>query len=227
MNAGQLARKGIVSYPSYRLLRRSDAVTPSEFSTPTYMDRIKKLAETVSVLNGVCACGPKLDWNARVILLGDMFGGSKFDYFVNPTVTWKSDNMCGMWENCMSMDSVAAWVVRPNEIFIASQDEHGVERKEQMSGIRCRLFMHEFQHLEGLSLIDDVESRDFLVTGANAISQRSTWPKDFPSKEAYMTPQFMLYDFKTGTIQRIPEFEAYYSATDKMVAEKSQTGVSD
>ena len=219
---GFVARQGLISYPHRKLLQVVGPVAATDIASPTFRDQIQKMRSVMPQLNAVSCCAPKMDWPARVVFVGSIAGNTTPEVFVNPKVEWRSEELCGMWENCMSMDNVGAWVKRPKEIFVTSLDETGAERREQMSGMRCRLFLHEYAHLDGLNLIDEAEGRDFLIT-SNAIAQReNSWPVDFPSRAAYLTPQFMLYDYTLEKVQRVPEFEMFYNAFDAAAAERKR-----
>jgi peptide deformylase len=74
--------------------------------------------------------------------------------FINPVVTWASDEMSVYNEGCLSVPEMYADVDRPARIRATWLDEHGVAHDEELDGLMATCLQHEMDHLEGVLFID-------------------------------------------------------------------------
>ena len=67
-----------------------------------------------------------------------------------------------MWsdfeEGCLSLPEIHEEVARPSEVVVRYFDENFVEHTEELSGIRARVFQHEYDHLQGKVFVDRLSS---------------------------------------------------------------------
>ena len=75
-------------------------------------------------------------------------------FFVNPEITWKSDETAPYEEGCLSVPEVYDEVLRPARVRLKYLDYDGVEREEEAEGLFATCIQHEMDHLEGVLFID-------------------------------------------------------------------------
>jgi len=75
-------------------------------------------------------------------------------YFVNPVITWTSDELATYNEGCLSVPEQYADIDRPAECKISYLDYHGTEHNIHATGIFATCFQHEMDHLNGIVFID-------------------------------------------------------------------------
>lgn len=71
--------------------------------------------------------------------------------YINPVITWKSDEMAEIWEGCGSVaeGQLFAPIMRSKEIEIEALDENGKKFSLKADGLLARCIQHEYDHLEG------------------------------------------------------------------------------
>lgn len=86
-------------------------------------------------------------------------------YFVNPEIVWKSDEMSGYQEGCLSVPDVYGDVERPARVRVKYLDYNGEAREEELDGLLATCLQHEMDHLEGVLFIDHLSKlkRDMLL----------------------------------------------------------------
>jgi len=106
---------------------------------------------TRPVLVGLAA--PQAGISKRIILVdvgADGHGGvSDLKVFINPRITWKSDDLLEWYEGCYSTDRVCGIVTRPDSVEIEAYTSEGQVINEKYFGYVARIFQHEIDHLNG------------------------------------------------------------------------------
>jgi peptide deformylase len=203
-------QKFIALYPHKSLTRPSPPLSPGSIRNDVFNSQLDKLISIGRSMKAFSLSAPKAHWSATVVVMRTTVD-SEFEAWVNPAVPGYDDRksvapMYGMWENCCSLGKVAAWVVRPQSVHCSGLDEYGNPKAELLQGFRARLMMHELDHLQGKSILQQSLGPDFVVA-QHSLEQRDLWPDDFPSIEAKMTPEFHFFDYVTNCVVPIPGFD--------------------
>ncbi len=74
--------------------------------------------------------------------------------FVNPVLSKPSGTPEGESEGCLSLPNIRGEVLRAPVITVSARDEHGQEFTLTAAGLLARCIQHEFDHLEGVLIID-------------------------------------------------------------------------
>jgi peptide deformylase len=83
----------------------------------------------------------------------------------NPEITWRSDEMFTMWDDCMSFPSLLVRVQRHESISLTYMDERGDTRVwTRLARAESELLQHEIDHLDGILAIDRAYGEGSLVT---------------------------------------------------------------
>lgn len=78
---------------------------------------------------------------------------------INPEITWRSDSMQWVWDDCLSVPDCIVQVERHQSISVRYQDMHGRYRHwERMPADMAELLQHEMDHLDGVLMTDRVKS---------------------------------------------------------------------
>ena len=75
-------------------------------------------------------------------------------YFVNPEITWKSEELFTYEEGCLSVPEVYDGVERPARCKLKYLNYNGEPVEEDAEGLFAVCIQHEFDHLEGVLFID-------------------------------------------------------------------------
>ena len=68
----------------------------------------------------------------------------------NPRIIKRYDDNVWCEEGCLSFPDEIINVERPDRIVVKYEDEDGKDHKIKLSGMAARIFLHEFDHLEGI-----------------------------------------------------------------------------
>jgi peptide deformylase len=74
--------------------------------------------------------------------------------FINPVVTWESDEVSVYSEGCLSVPDQYADVDRPARVRVSWLDETGAAHDEELDGLLATCLQHEMDHLDGILFID-------------------------------------------------------------------------
>lgn len=77
---------------------------------------------------------------------------------INPELIWQSDATEKDWEGCLSLPGIRAQVPRAKSIRVRYLTRSGEQVYAEFESFLARLFLHEFDHLNGKVFIDRVES---------------------------------------------------------------------
>ena len=68
----------------------------------------------------------------------------------NPRIIKKYNDDVWFEEGCLSFPDEIINVSRPNRIVVKYEDENKKDHKIKLDGLAARVFLHEFDHLEGI-----------------------------------------------------------------------------
>ena len=71
---------------------------------------------------------------------------------INPRITSVSKKLVSDWEGCLSFPRVRGLVPRYKTITVEWHDEDGVKHIETLTGFHARVFQHEIDHLDGVTI---------------------------------------------------------------------------
>ena len=75
-------------------------------------------------------------------------------YFVNPKITWESEELFSYEEGCLSVPEVYDAVERPAKVKISYLNYQGEAVEEEASDLFAVCIQHEMDHLKGVLFID-------------------------------------------------------------------------
>ena len=69
----------------------------------------------------------------------------------NPRIVKRYDEEVWFEEGCLSYPDEIINIQRPNRIVVKYEDENKVDRKVKLEGFAARVFLHEYDHMEGIN----------------------------------------------------------------------------
>jgi len=134
-----------------RLRARCDAVEQVDHGD---LDRIAAaLAGARAQLGfGRAIAAPQIGLSRRIIVVD--LGAGPFAV-INPEITWRSDEMFEVWDDCFSVPDRLVRVRRHRSISLAFRDR-GFRRRQwpRLPAELSELLQHEIDHLDGVLLVD-------------------------------------------------------------------------
>ncbi len=143
----------IINVPDPLLKTVSDPVDEVDDQLRRFMD---DMLETMYAAPGIGLAAIQVGVAKRVIVL-DISAEDEENtpvYFVNPEITWESEEMSVFNEGCLSVPEHYADVERPASVKIKYLDYHGKAHEEKLDGLLATCVQHEIDHLDGIVFID-------------------------------------------------------------------------
>ena len=126
---------------------------------------IDNLLTTMLGLDAVGMAAPQANHPVRIFVMlsrkGEFFPNAPEIppmEVVNPEILSESDEQCIAWESCYSMPGYRAPISRPINIRARWKDRHGETVEKELYDLAARVFLHEFDHLEGKMFLDRMDS---------------------------------------------------------------------
>jgi len=111
-----------------------------------------KMIDTMYEGKGVGLAGPQVGYLKRIFVTHAEKDEPRV--FINPSITWTSQEEANMEEGCLSLPGFYSVVKRPAKIKIQAWNEKGRAFTIETSGMLARVIQHEYDHLEGVLFID-------------------------------------------------------------------------
>ena len=100
--------------------------------------------------NGVGLSANQIGINERVfIMIKDLEYNEILTCF-NPRILKQSSKTCVMEEGCLSYPDEFLEIERSETVVVKYEDVNKVDHKIKLEGFAARVFLHEFDHMEGI-----------------------------------------------------------------------------
>ncbi|MBL9025282.1 MAG: peptide deformylase [Myxococcales bacterium] len=147
-----MAIRTILHYPDPRLREKAK---PVEAVTPSMLELIEDMAETMYAAPGVGLAATQIGEPHRIFLI-DIAGEdepSDLRVFVNPEILERIGDQT--WEEgCLSFPGVTEEIKRANKVKVRALDRDGKPFELEADGLLAVAIQHENDHLDGVLMID-------------------------------------------------------------------------
>ncbi len=147
-----------------------------ETSAPVRRDELSALRPVVQDLNdtlldyrarhgaGRAIAAPQIGVPKRVLYM--RAPGGEPVAFLNPVLTFPSDDMMEVLDDCMSFPGLLVRVLRHRRCYIRFKDMDWMDREMALSGDLAELLQHEYDHLDGiLATMRAADAKAFCLKG--------------------------------------------------------------
>lgn len=113
--------------------------------------------------SGVGLAAPQVGLKQRILVLNSEGDPEKPELnltLINPTIVARSGDPTRYDEGCLSFPGIYAEIERPDRCTVEAFDVDGNPIREEYSGFVSRVIQHEFDHLEGVLLVDRMSPAD-------------------------------------------------------------------
>jgi peptide deformylase len=109
---------------------------------------------------GVGLAAPQVGLKQRILVLNPDGERANDLVLVNPTITARSGPETVFDEGCLSFPSIYAEIRRPERCSVTAYDAKGNRIEQEYTGFVSRIIQHEYDHLEGILLVDRMSPAD-------------------------------------------------------------------
>jgi len=143
----------IVKFPDPILRERMpDFDFENPIMDPKELER--ELLATMFANNGLGLAANQVGIRTRVFAMGDKENFLEAKAFFNPKIIANTEVMLDLEEGCLSFPGIFANIKRPSVIKVEYQNADGETQQAEFGGYDCKVFLHEFDHLEGITFQD-------------------------------------------------------------------------
>ena len=142
----------ILRYPDPRLHKLAKPVT--EFGTDRLRQLVKDMADTMYDAPGVGLAATQVDVHERVIVIDVSETTDQLMVFINPEITWASEDKQVYDEVCLSVPGIYDGVERHERVHVRALDGQGKERVIEAEGLLAVCVQHEMDHLLGKVFVE-------------------------------------------------------------------------
>ena len=114
------------------------------------------LIETMEHYNGIGLSANQCGIMERVFVMYSDVKKKEIIACFNPKIITESDEQIFMDEGCLTYPGLWLKVKRPDGIEVTYEDENGEKQERAMFGLECRVFQHEYDHMEGTNFTQKV-----------------------------------------------------------------------
>ena len=113
------------------------------------------MADTMYDAEGVGLAGPQVGIIRRVVVID--VGEGLFE-LINPEIIAISEDTQYGTEGCLSYPGLYGYVTRPKTVKFRAQNRFGEWYEKEVSDLFARCVCHELNHLDGVTLPDNIET---------------------------------------------------------------------
>lgn len=136
------------------LRRRAERVhNPTETAMRTL---VADMIDTMRVADGVGLAAPQIGRSIRLFVIET---GGRVSVFFNPDIIRYAEERSSSEEGCLSVPGQFFAIERANAITMEYDDPEGRRMRIEAEGFLAVVLQHEYDHLEGILMVDRVENR--------------------------------------------------------------------
>ncbi|MFY0598174.1 MAG: peptide deformylase [Cyclobacteriaceae bacterium] len=148
----------------------SKEVSQEEISSANFQTFIDDLVETMRFHSGAGIAAPQVGTLKRIFTM-EMRENTRYPdkesfplhIIINPNITFLNDHKTDSWEGCLSIPGIRGKLSRYERISLTGIDRAGNPIEKELEGFASIVAQHELDHLDGVLLIDRMESMHTLT----------------------------------------------------------------
>jgi peptide deformylase len=146
-------------YPDPVLRRRAELVAQFDAELARFVEAMHARMEKSQ---GVGLAAPQVGFRRRILVLNATGLPEDALTLVNPEILERSGPPTSFEEGCLSFPGIYAEVLRPERCRVRAFDVGGNPIEAEYEGFQSRIIQHEYDHLEGVLLVDRMSPADKL-----------------------------------------------------------------
>jgi peptide deformylase len=135
---------------------------------------IDEMIDALLDKKGIGIAAPQIGYNERIFIVApNQKINAPYDSIdtglivINPSISFLTKKESLEWEGCLSIPGFRGLVSRACDIKITYTNCHGEVKSERYKDFTARIFLHEYDHLEGVLFLDRIKNfKDHLITDA-------------------------------------------------------------
>jgi len=145
----------LTHYPAEVLAGRA---RPVENIDDNIRQLVKKMTDIMLENKGIGLAAPQAGVPLRLFIISLDASREAVRAYINPTVTPTTSKLDSIEEGCLSVPGIYTKIRRYKKCKVVATDLDGNEFTEEAEGLYARALQHEYDHLEGATIINRMSS---------------------------------------------------------------------
>jgi peptide deformylase len=146
-----MAILNILRYPDPRLHKVAKPVTEFNERLTTL---VRDMADTMYEAPGVGLAASQVDVHEQLVVIDITESKDALQVFINPEITWASEDKQVYDEGCLSVPGIYDGVERPSKVRVKALDLQGKTFELEAEGLLAVCIQHEMDHLKGKVFVE-------------------------------------------------------------------------
>ena len=119
---------------------------------------VSDMAQTMYEAPGIGLAATQVNVHVQVIVIDLSDERNQLQVFINPEITWASEEKKVWQEGCLSVPDFYDEVLRPSEVKVRALDIDGKSFEIHADGLMAVCIQHEMDHLKGKVFVEYLSS---------------------------------------------------------------------
>ena len=130
----------------------------------------KLMVDKMLSSNGIGLSANQVNVDHQLFVMGNNEASSSI--CINPTVLQHTEDTVVDFEGCLSFPNIFVQVKRPKEVLVEYHDENLELKRQHLTGYQVKVFLHEYDHLQGICYKDRVSPLKWKMAAKKANKRR-------------------------------------------------------
>jgi peptide deformylase len=132
----------------------------------------KDMIEIMLERGGIGLAANQVGIKTRMFVMGHPKYRDHAQAFFNPVIAGITDDTLEEEEGCLSFPNIYVKIKRPRGVLVRFQNSKGETQEAEFFGTECRCFLHEFDHLEGITYKDRLSTLKWALAVKKSIKRK-------------------------------------------------------
>ncbi|MFO0874612.1 MAG: peptide deformylase [Phycisphaerales bacterium] len=151
----------LAHFPSEVLRRRASPIQRIDESVRGIASRMREIMREEA---GIGLAAPQVGVSLRMFVVDIDLAETEHAVYINPRLSGFEGDLVAREEGCLSLPGIRAEIRRPPKVTITALDLDGREFTDTAEGLVARVWQHEFDHLDGVLILDRMTPIDRIAT---------------------------------------------------------------
>lgn len=153
------------------ILRKKARAISKDFLLSDHFDQLlQDLKDSMEHYGGIGIAAPQIGIDLQVAII-ELQGMNRYGEeinlpltaFINPVITFLTNETQGFWEGCLSVPGLRGYVERPQKVKVNFMNSRGEQEEIVAEGFLATVLQHELDHLHGILYIDRIKDSRMLA----------------------------------------------------------------
>lgn len=146
------------------LRKKTREATKDFLKTDEFRQLQQDLFDSMKHYGGIGIAAPQIGVDLKIAII-QLEGINRYGeeinlpltMFINPVITYLTQEEQGFWEGCLSVPGLRGFVERPRKVKVSYLNDKGIDQEIIAEGFLATVLQHELDHLEGILYIDRIK----------------------------------------------------------------------